>query len=297
MTNQTSDFSTPLTQLSRGDIAIADLPLEDEGFWRYLFERVAHPGRTSRTSRAASGAGLLLQHPFTGKVAATRRLAAASALKSGDGGTRRQAIRFMHDYEPDDAMLDAVADATDDADSEVRVEAVRLLSKYPSERTLPGLLEILATAFDIRETIASEALVEIGAPAIPGLTNLLDDDDSRIRWRAARCLSKIAAEYEEKGTLKGLLKAFHDDSPDVAWLAADGLVALGPDVSIEVLRSALGQRLSPMTSRALHHYADHATPRQTFQPLIAATRGSAVGAATLTALGQVLKDLEGAAKS
>jgi HEAT repeat protein len=293
MTNQTTgDFPTLIEQLSRGDVPIADLPLDSDEFWLAVFQRAAHPGRSKGKSRLAAGSEMLLHRSLRGRPASARRQAAAQALQSTDAGTRREAIRIMHEIEPDAAMLEAASQAINDNDGEVRIEAVRLIAKYPSSRTLPALIDLLGSAFDVRETIAAEAVVGIGAPAVPGLNSLLEHDDARIRWRAARCLSKIAENGDAK-TLKPLLKAFHDDSPDVAWVAADGLLALGPDVSVQVLRSALSEPLTPVTSRALHHYADHASPRRTFQPLIAATRGSATGSATLTAIEQVLKTLEG----
>ncbi len=241
----------------------------------------------------ATASELLLHRSLKGKAASARRQAAASALTSTDRNARREAIRIMHEIEADAAMLDAAAKAVNDDDGEVRMEAVRLLAKYPSARSVPALLELLRNAFDARETIASEALATIGAPAVSGLTEMLDNQDQRIRWRAARCLTKIAENGEAK-SLKALLKALHDDSPDVAWVAADGLLALGPAVQLDVLRSVLNERLTPGISRALQHYADHSSPRRTFQPLIQATRGSATGTATLVAIEQVLKTLEGA---
>lgn len=291
MSNENDDYQRLLAGLSRGDVATADLPLEDEGFWFFLFNRAAHPGRSRRSSRSAAAAERLLHRPQNGKPVDARRRAAARALASSDASTRRQAIRFLHESDVEKDSLDAVSRAVHDSDPEVRVEAVRLLAKHASDKTLPALLDVLATTYDIRESLAAEALVELDAAAVPGLTSLLESEDARIRWRATRCLTKIAAAGAREA-LPGLLKAFHDDSPDVAWVAADGLLALGPDVEVDVLRSVLRERLTPVTSRALHHYAEHAGPARVFRPLAEATSGSAVGSSTLLAVEEALKALE-----
>lgn len=191
----------------------------------------------------------------------------------------------------DRAALEAAARAAGDPDPEVAADGLRLLIDHPSPRTLPALLDALTTAFDPRETIAAEALVDLGAESVPGLTAMLDHGDPGIRWRAARCLTKVAQAGHAE-TLAGLIKAFHDDSPDVAWVAADGLLALGPGVSVKVLRSVLAEPLTGGTIRALHLYAQEAAPAQVFRPLAAATKGPAVGPSTLMAVDKALRTLE-----
>jgi hypothetical protein len=88
------------------------------------------------------------------------------------------------------------------------------------------------------------------------------------------------------------VQAFHDDSPGVARVAADGLVALGTPASIPVLRSVLRVPLTEATAQALHSYALHATPASVFQPLARATLGSAIRPSTLLAVDKALATLE-----
>jgi HEAT repeat protein len=283
-----SEFQTILTGLSRGYVPIGELPAESEEFWLFLFGRAGHPGRLGRRSGTATAAERLLHRPLRAKAETARRRAAARALLSPDRAARRQAIRYLRETTVTTETLEAAARAIHDRDPEVRVEAVRLLASHPSPQVMPALLDVLRTAFDVRETLAAEALVELGGAAVPGLTGLLDHDDARIRWRGTLCLAKIATPE----TRRGLLKALHDDSPDVAWVAADGLLALGSDATVDVLRSILAERLTSGTSRALHHYAEHAAPARVFRPLVAATAGSGVGESTLTAVAQALDTLE-----
>jgi hypothetical protein len=100
------------------------------------------------------------------------------------------------------------------------------------------------------------------------------------------------AEDGRRETFEPLLKAFHDDSPDVARVAADGLLALGPDVSVPVLRSVLRQPLTEATTLALHSYALHAHPANVLQPLARATGGMTESSRTLMAVDKALAALE-----
>jgi HEAT repeat protein len=294
------EFEELLTALSEGEVGASELPLENVDFWQAVFTRAARPVRTSRSSHVAAAAASLLHRPISPKYQAVRRRAAVRALGSPDRGTRRRAIRFMHEARPARDLLEAASRAIRDPDTEVRDEAVRLLANRASRQTLAPLLDVLATSFDGRENLAAGALVQVGELAVPGLNRLLDDRDARIRWRAARCLTRIAAEQKMK-TRPALIKALHDDSPSVAWVAADGLLALGPSVGVPVLRSILTKPVTPVTIRALHHYAAHAAPAKAFRPLAHATRGAGVieaasgqgiASATLVAVGDALKALE-----
>ena len=112
-----------------------------------------------------------------------------------------------------------------------------------------------------------------------------------IRWRATRCLTRMAQEGKQY-TLEPLIEAFHDDSPNVAQVAADGLVALGSRAAIPTLRSVLRAPLTESTIKALHSFSLHAAPSAVFQPVARATIGSAVSSSTLTAVDKALENLE-----
>ena len=134
---------------------------------------------------------------------------------------------------------------------------------------------------------ACRALTKVGPAAIPLIETVLSDRDKGVRWRAAHCLAAMQCPE----ALSGLLHAFHDDSPDVAWIAANGLIALGPNVSADVLRSVLRHRITFVTIYALRHYAENALPRRIFRPIIAATHGLGVISATLVAVSRALDAL------
>ena len=172
-----AQFQPLLASFSKGEVAASGLPLEDEEFWLWLFAQAAHPGRFNRSSQAAAAAERLLHRPLDAGAARARHSAAIGSLATSDRDTRRHAIRFLHEAAPNTQTLDAAARAVHDSDTEVGVEAVRLLTKHTTPQTLPALLDVLATAFDLRETLAAEALVELDGAAIPGLTTLLEHDD------------------------------------------------------------------------------------------------------------------------
>ena len=292
---QGPDYRRLLASYAAGSLAAKELPLSDDKFWEEALARATKPGRSSsQTANLGVAAERLLTRPLARAAQKARRVAAIQALTSPDTHLRRAAIRLMQGWPPDAEVVRAAHLAAHDRDMELRIEAVRLLARIPASTVLPLLLELLATTGDIRATIAAEALVGHGKAAVSGLTAMLDDEDQAVRWRAALCLAKIAA--EDESALPGLLKAFHDDSPNVAWVAADGLLAMGPSVAKDVLRSVIAVPFGWVTIRALHHYAEHAAPARVFRQVHKETGELASGAVALASVGEALKELESGQK-
>jgi hypothetical protein len=275
-----------LVAFAKGQVTLADLPLDSQDFWLFVIDRSARLARSSRTRAAADH---LLARPLKGSGWRARSAALAQALANRDRRVRRRAIRVMHHLNLSTELEEAAARAAYDQDLEVRLEAVRLLAKHPSRRTMPTLLRILARGRDITEYLAMEAVIQIGPPAVPGLNALLAEKDSRIRHRATHCLAEIASPE----TLPGLLRALHDDRADVAWVAADGLLKLGAGVEVDVLRSMLKDPFTAVTIRVLRHYAEHTMPARIFRPIVEATKGPAASSATLVAVSKALDVFSG----
>jgi HEAT repeat protein len=168
---------------------------------------------------------------------------------------------------------------------------LRLVIAAGPEESQDLLFDVLRNADDVRESMAGDAITTIGEPALPGLVDMLDDRDTTVRWRATRCLARMAQDGKQF-TLPPLIEAFHDDSPDVARVAADGLAGLGSRASIPVLRSVLRTPLTEATVQALHTFSLHATPAAVFQPVAKASTGSAVSSSTLLAVDKALTTLE-----
>ena len=83
------------------------------------------------------------------------------------------------------------------------------------------LMDMLASKDGVIRQNAREALVALGRPAVPSLTQaLLNSSMDQVRWEAAKALGSIS----DTGAIPSLVKALEDSSHDVAWLAADALI-------------------------------------------------------------------------
>ncbi len=274
---------------AKGEKPLSELPVEESGFWESAAVRAARPGRSSmRAPNLGVTAERLLRGPVSRKAEAAKIDGLIACLNQPDMRVRREAMHLLREVPPNPKTIAAAHKAIHDPDKDVQVGALFLLSDSASAQTVDELIDVLTRTHDFRSTIASEALARVGKRAVPGIAKLLDESDTTIRWRATICLSRI----NDPVTKAPLLKALHDDSPNVAWVAADGLLNLGPEVSIDVLRSILNEPLDGSVIRALHHYSEHASPASIFRKVEQATAGLGVGASALTAVSEALEKLE-----
>ncbi len=97
-----------------------------------------------------------------------------------------------------------------------------------AEPAVPALVELLA--FDPSAAVrdqAAEALARIGLAAASVLQHLLEDDDAKVRWRAAASIGKIRP--PAKSAAQALTAALRDESPQVRMHAAESLWIVSPD--------------------------------------------------------------------
>jgi HEAT repeat protein len=108
-----------------------------------------------------------------------------------------------------------------------RLRAAGALWKIGEERQ--ELLDVLAAAFPegvrAHQSVPSEELEEIGAPAVPHLVALLGHEDRRVRSRAARTLGRIGPDARE--AVPALARALKDEEV-VVINAVNALMAMGP---------------------------------------------------------------------
>lgn len=78
---------------------------------------------------------------------------------------------------------------------------------------------------------ARAALVSIGEPAIAPLLNELGKPDKWARWEAAKALAEMRA----VSVAPILVKYLTNEHPDIRWLAAEGLIALGTNSLVPLL--------------------------------------------------------------
>ena len=162
--------------------------------------------------------------------------AAVTMLETGDTTARMEAantLGFMRESAAD--AIPVLVDALGDDYEPMRRNAIYALGAI-GESTVEPLIDALATekeAFDMEPILhicdAAHGLATIGAPAVPALITVLEDERENIRASAAYALGEM-----------GL----------VAAEAVDGLIALLTDESEEVRRhatSALGMIKEPVS--------------------------------------------------
>jgi HEAT repeat protein len=80
---------------------------------------------------------------------------------------------------------------------------------------------------------ARETLVLVGDPAVARLRSLLAGSDKNLRWEAAKALGAIV----DPESVDTFVKLLDDPNSDLRWLAATGLIELGPRSIRPILRS------------------------------------------------------------
>jgi HEAT repeat protein len=103
---------------------------------------------------------------------------------------RLDAIRKLaHSNDPD--AVDILIDALKDRDGQVPIMAAAALGHIGNARAVPGLVALLKGSEEYLRGPASEALGQLGQPAVGPVVSLLRDSDPKIRDLAAETLGKI----------------------------------------------------------------------------------------------------------
>jgi HEAT repeat protein len=101
------------------------------------------------------------------------------------------------------------------------------------------------------------ALVKIGKPAVPRLIELLSSRNKRVRWEACKALGSI----RDPTAAAPLVSALTDDSVEVRWLAAEGLIALEGRALVPLLQALEADFESLFLRQGAHHVL-HALERK-----------------------------------
>jgi hypothetical protein len=122
---------------------------------------------------------------------------------------------------------------------------------------------------------ARERLLVLGHAAIPALLAALADSNGNARWQAAKALSQL----HDPDTANDLMNAMEDDDFGVRWLAAEGLIAMGPaslEAVLQGLISCFGSiRMREGARHVLHALADGGLHDETIEKLLRALQGLA----------------------
>lgn len=109
------------------------------------------------------------------------------ALKDSDYGIRRHATSILIKIGVD--AVPVFIEALNDSDEELRVLSVRALLRIGDAHAVPALITVLKDAK--LSPYAAEALFRIGHAAVPALTELLQDEDDRVRSYAKYALFRM----------------------------------------------------------------------------------------------------------
>ena len=122
------------------------------------------------------------------------------------------------------------------------------LSEEQRER-IPALVEDLGSREGQRRQTARRALAEMGKPVVDFLAELIEHPKHVYRWECLKTLVQIA----EPNALDLFLLALEDEDFDVRWLAAEGLIKLGPQSIIPLIEHLLANVKKDVVRDAAHH--------------------------------------------
>jgi HEAT repeat protein len=113
-----------------------------------------------------------------------------------------------------------------DSVPEVRQAAALGLCSHPDETAIKPLVRALSDADSMVSSLACNALVAIGKPAVPLLLELPKDASQMARINAIRAMAEIV----DHRAIPALMAALEDDSIMVQHWAEEGLERLGLDM-------------------------------------------------------------------
>jgi HEAT repeat protein len=118
-----------------------------------------------------------------------------------------------------------------------------------AELSIDRLVEQLSDADGRVREQARHTMALIGDPAVPYVADLLGSSSWHLRWEATKTLASIA----NPASIPGLLRGLVDDEFEIRWVAAEGLIRVGPESLPPVLRLLLDRP----DSKYVRHGARH----------------------------------------
>lgn len=114
-------------------------------------------------------------------------------LNHSEWRIRRDSVEALGET-GDPAILPHLLRALKDNDSQVRWIATQMLCKFQEAEATNGLLEALRDEDHLTSDVAQAHLIQIGEPAVAGLSSALSDASPNVRGKAADALGKIRSE-------------------------------------------------------------------------------------------------------
>jgi HEAT repeat protein len=174
----------------------------------------------------ASGDEARAENSVTGLVALGEE-AVPSLLdlsRSGDADIRWWAVRTLS--QSPHISTGQLIPFLDDPAPEVRQCAALGLTEKPEESAIQPLVRALTDEDALVNSLAANALIQIGKPAVPALIEVMNGNTQSARIHALRAL----AEIRDHRAIPAMMKALEDDSALLQYWAKEGLERLGLDM-------------------------------------------------------------------
>jgi len=162
--------------------------------------------------------------PALAALGQTALPALRNLLSSPQVDARWWALRTLAQFKA--PPLSWLIESLEDPSEEVRQCAALGLYHHPAEEAIPVLIHCLSDPDPLTVNLASNALVAVGAPAVPALLDLLRDAAHMTRVGTIRALASIG----DPRAIPALMAALEEDSLNMKYWAEEGLERLGLDM-------------------------------------------------------------------
>lgn len=126
-------------------------------------------------------------------------------------------------------------------------------SSLPSKESVHQAITDLGSKDYATRQSAREKLVLLGKPAIDFLAELITHPKRIYRMEAVKALMEI----NDSIAIPLFIEAFCDEDPDIRWIAAEGLIKLGPISFVPVIRYLSKNPDSIYTRESAYHVLHH----------------------------------------
>lgn len=142
--------------------------------------------------------------------------------KSTDPEIRWWAIRTLAEMDFPEVSLHLIT-ALEDPQLAVRQCAALGLRLHPDPNAIPSLVKALQHGDNLLATLAADALVAAGEPAVPTLLQVMDQEDHATQLHAVRALAEIG----DPRAIPALVTAMETGSAIMTYWAEVGLERMG----------------------------------------------------------------------
>lgn len=143
-------------------------------------------------------------------------------LSDPDADTRWWAVRALAEI-PHEQVPCLLVTSLEDEDINVRQCAALALRHQPTEYALSALIKALKSKDVLLPSLAADALIAIGSPAVPDLLEVMQSAPQPVRLIAVRALAMIG----DHRSIPVLFEALSEDSALMEYWANEGLERMG----------------------------------------------------------------------